>query len=54
MGNNDAVYVWQNASIALKQKDKIMNKWLQGIGRAKRKAKVTSNETVWEWFTNAR
>jgi hypothetical protein len=42
----------------LKQKDKIMNEWLQGNGRMKRKAKVTGNEeineVVWEWFTNAR
>jgi hypothetical protein len=41
----------------LKQKDKIMNKWLQGNGRMKRKAKVTGNEeineVVCEWFTNA-
>jgi hypothetical protein len=41
----------------LKQKDKILNKWLQGNGRMKGKAKVTSNEkineVVWEWFTNA-
>jgi hypothetical protein len=38
--------------------DKIMKEWLQGNGRMKRKAKVTSNEeineVVWEWFTNAR
>jgi transposase len=36
----------------LKQKDKTMNEWLQGNGRMKRKAKVTSNEeineVVWE------
>jgi hypothetical protein len=42
----------------LKQKDKIMNEWLQGNGRMKRKAKVTGNkeinEVVWEWFTNAK
>jgi hypothetical protein len=42
----------------LKQKDKIMNEWLQGNGRMKRKAKVTSteeiNKVVREWFTNAR
>jgi hypothetical protein len=38
----------------LKQKDKIMYKWLQGKGKMKRKAKVTGNEVVWEWFTNAR
>jgi predicted DNA-binding protein YlxM (UPF0122 family) len=42
----------------LKQKDKIMNEWLQGNGRMKRKAKVTGNEeineVVWEWFMNAR
>jgi hypothetical protein len=35
-----------------------MNEWLQGNGRTKRKAKVTSNEEInelmWEWFTNAR
>jgi hypothetical protein len=40
------------------QKDKIMNKRLQGNSRMKRKAKVTAkeeiNELVWEWFTNAR
>jgi hypothetical protein len=39
----------------LKQKDKIMNEWLQGNDCMK-KAKVTSNEeikeVVWEWFTN--
>jgi hypothetical protein len=38
----------------LKQKDKIMNEWLQGNGRMKRRAKVTGNEVVWEWFKNAR
>jgi hypothetical protein len=38
----------------LKQKDKIMNKWLQGNGRTKRKAKVSGNEVVWGWFTNAK
>jgi hypothetical protein len=38
----------------LKQKDKIMNEWLQGNGQMKRKAKVTDNEVVWEWFSNAR
>jgi hypothetical protein len=42
----------------LKQKDKLMNEWLQGNGRMKRKAKVTNNEeineAVWQWFTNAR
>jgi hypothetical protein len=42
----------------LEQKDKIMNEWLLGNGRMKRKAKVTGNEElseiVWEWFTNAR
>jgi hypothetical protein len=42
----------------LKQKDKIMNEWLQGNGRMKRKAKVTRNdeinEVVWEWLTDAR
>jgi hypothetical protein len=41
----------------LKQKDKIMNEWLQGKGQMKRKAKVTGNEEIievlWEWFTNA-
>jgi hypothetical protein len=41
----------------LKQKDKVMNEWLQGNSHIKRKAKVTSNEeineVVWEWFTNA-
>ena len=31
-----------------------MNEWLQGNGRMKRKAKITGNEVVWEWFTNAR
>jgi hypothetical protein len=30
----------------LKQKNKIMNKWLQGNGRMKRKAKVTGNEAI--------
>jgi hypothetical protein len=30
----------------LKQKDKIMNEWLQGNGRLKRKAKVTGNEEI--------
>jgi hypothetical protein len=30
----------------LKQKDKIMNEWLQGNGRMKRKAKVTDNEEI--------
>jgi hypothetical protein len=42
----------------LKQKDKIMNEWLQGNSRMKRKAKVTGNEeineVVWEWLMNAR
>jgi hypothetical protein len=42
----------------LKQKNKIMNKWLQENGLMKGKAKVTGNEeineVVWEWFTNAR
>jgi predicted DNA-binding protein YlxM (UPF0122 family) len=36
----------------LKQKDKILNEWLQGNDRMKRKAKVTSNDeinkVVWE------
>jgi hypothetical protein len=43
---------------ALTQKDQIMNEWVQGNGRVKRKAKVTSNEEInevmWECFTNAR
>ena len=30
----------------LKQKDKIMNEWLQGNGRMKRKAKITGNEEI--------
>jgi hypothetical protein len=30
----------------LKQKHKIMNEWLQGNGRMKRKAKVTSTEEI--------
>jgi hypothetical protein len=30
----------------LKQKDNIMNDWLQGNGRIKRKAKITSNEEI--------
>jgi predicted DNA-binding protein YlxM (UPF0122 family) len=42
----------------LKQKDKIMNEWLQGNSRTKRKAKVTGNDeinkVVWEWLMNAR
>jgi predicted DNA-binding protein YlxM (UPF0122 family) len=42
----------------LKQKEKIMNDWLQGNGRMKRKAKITGieeiNKVVWEWFTNTR
>jgi hypothetical protein len=42
----------------LKQKDKIMNAWLQGNSVMMRMAKVTSNkeinEVVWKWFTNAR
>jgi hypothetical protein len=42
----------------LKQKDKIMNKCLEGNSRMKRKAKVTGNkeinEAVWDWFTNAK
>jgi hypothetical protein len=37
----------------LKQKDKIMNEWLQENSRRKRKAKVTCNKEMWEWFTNA-
>jgi hypothetical protein len=41
-----------------KQKNKIMNEWLQGNGQMKRKVKVTGkeeiNKVVWEWFTNAR
>jgi predicted DNA-binding protein YlxM (UPF0122 family) len=41
----------------IKQKNKIMNEWLQGNGRMKRKAKVTGNEeinkVVCEWVTNA-
>jgi hypothetical protein len=44
--------------MTLKQNDEIMNKWLQGNGRMKRKAKVTDNEeiseVVWDWFVNAR
>jgi predicted DNA-binding protein YlxM (UPF0122 family) len=38
----------------LRQKDKILNKWLQGNGQMKRRAKVTGNEVVWEWITKAR
>jgi hypothetical protein len=40
-----------------KQKDKIMNEWLQGNGRLKWKANVTGNEeinaVVWEWLKKA-
>jgi transposase len=42
----------------IKQKDKVMNKWLQGTGQMNRKEKVTGNEkineVVWELFMNAR
>jgi hypothetical protein len=42
----------------LKQKDKIMNEWLQGNGHMQRKTKVTGNEEINEAgcgrFTNAR
>jgi hypothetical protein len=41
----------------LKQKNKVVNKWMQGNGRLKRKTKVNGNgeinEAVWEWFTNS-
>jgi hypothetical protein len=40
------------------KRDKIINEWLQGNGRMKRKEKVTGNEeidkVVREWFTNTR
>jgi hypothetical protein len=38
----------------LNRRDEIMIEWLQGNGRMKKKATVTGNEVVREWFTNAR
>jgi hypothetical protein len=51
--------MWQTQVYSiLKQKDKVMNEWLQGNSQIKGKAKVTSNKeinaVVWEWSTNER
>jgi hypothetical protein len=59
MGNNDAdLVVRTQVYNTFKQKDRIMNEWLQGNGQMKMKTNVASNEkikeVVWEWFTNAR